>query len=402
MSVALAGLVGALVVVVGAASGAPYGRAGRADLKVRSLTNPPASVERRGLLKSALRVANLGTRTARRSTVRGYLSRDSRRSSGDIPLRPARSVPQLKPGKATRRTVIARVPRNTSTGRWFLIACADAGRIVREANERNNCRTAARRTTVTAESSPPPPPPATPSPGAPPPIAGQGYTLRFDDQFNTLNRAVWDDHVWYDEPPPANAQYVQNGVLHLVARRSQGYEPTEVTTRSSGIRFKRGYFEARMKWTQGDGAWPAFWLLSYPHATNERWPQPACPNPDCLSSELDMFEGQGSEPNVFYGTIHRNSCGCYGVSNQQNDNNYQPVPVSLTQGFHTYAAKWTETTVSWYLDDQLLHSAPVYNSFNQVMFLLLQMWIGGWTEDVNPSTPDELHTEVDWVRVWQR
>jgi beta-glucanase (GH16 family) len=175
-----------------------------------------------------------------------------------------------------------------------------------------------------------------------------------------------------------------------------------VTTQTSGIKFRRGYFEARMKWTKGAGAWPAFWLISYAHATNPNWPQPACPNPNCLSAELDVFEGQGTEPNVFYGTIHKNSCECYGVSNQQNGNNYHEVGVDLTQGFHTYAAKWTDTTVSWYLDDQFLHSAPVYESFNQGMFLLLQMWIGGWTQDVDPTTPDELHTEVDWVRVWQK
>ena len=74
----------------------------------------------------------------------------------------------------------------------------------------------------------------------------------------------------------------------------------------------------------------------------------------------------------------------------------------LTAGFHTYAALWTATTVSWYLDGQFTHSAPVYDSFNQQLHLILYMWIGGWTGDPNSSTPAELHTEVDWVRVWQR
>jgi hypothetical protein len=36
------------------------------------------------------------------------------------------------------------------------------------------------------------------------------------------------------------------------------------------------------------------------------------------------------------------------------------------------------------------------------MFLLLSMWIDGWTEDVNSSMPDELRTALDWVRVWQK
>jgi hypothetical protein len=53
------------------------------------------------------------------------------------------------------------------------------------------------------------------------------------------------------------------------------------------------------------------------------------------AGELDAFGGQGSEPQVFYGTIHRNSCGCYGVGDQQNGNNWQPGSVDLTAGFHT-------------------------------------------------------------------
>jgi hypothetical protein len=422
MSVALAGLVGALMVLVGAASGALSARAGRADLTVRSLSSPPVSVDRGRSFTAALTVANRGTLTARRSTIRGYLSQDSRKSRRDVPLTRARSVPPLKPGKATRRIVSVRIPRTTPAGLWFLIACADAARIVRETNERNNCRASARRTAVTAGDSPPsppppqpppppppppsPPPPPPPPPTEPPPIAGQGYRQVFGDEFISLDRNVWADRQWYEEQPPANSQYVQDGVLHLVSRRSQGFPNTSVSTEphgTSGHRsFQHGYFEARMRWTKGAGSWPAFWLLSTAHATNPNWPQPACPNPNCLAAELDVMEGQGATPNDFYGTIHRNSCDCYGVPTQQNSNNWHPMGFDLTAGFHTYAALWTATTVSWYLDGLFTHSAPVYDSFNQQLHLILYMWIGGWTGDTNSSTPAELHTEFDWVRVWQR
>jgi hypothetical protein len=242
-----------------------------------------------------------------------------------------------------------------------------------------------------------------PSPSSDPaPIAGQGYTLRFSEQFDGFSAATWGEGIWYDPGSPANSIYVQSGILHLVSRRSQGYPNVTVTTEggSNPRTFKQGYFEARMRWTKGQGAWPAFWLMSYAHATNPLWPNPACPNPGCLSAELDVFEGQGTEPNIFYGTVHRNSCGCYGVPNQQNANNYHDADIDLTAGFHTYGMKWTATTISWYLDDALLMSAPVYDSTNQQMFLLLQMWTGGWTSETGSSTPAELHTEVDWVRVW--
>jgi hypothetical protein len=252
--------------------------------------------------------------------------------------------------------------------------------------------------------SPPPGGSPSPSPGEPGPIAGQGYTVRFEDQFDSLGSMNWGQGIWYDPGAPANSIFVQNGLLNLVSRRSQGYPEITVSTEggTNPKKWKYGYFEARMKWTKGSGAWPAFWLLSYAHATNPNYPNPACAPPSCLSAELDVFEGQGSEPNVFYGTIHRNSCGCYGLGNQQNSNNYHNVGFDLTTDWHTYAALWTSNQVVWYLDGKEVGRATPYDSFNQEMFMLLQMWIGGWTTGTNASTPDELKTEVDWVKVWQK
>ncbi len=54
-----------------------------------------------------------------------------------------------------------------------------------------------------------------------------------------------------------------------------------------------------MRWTKGVGAWPAFWLSGYAHSQGHDCPP--------LNAELDIFEGQGNEPNVFYGTLHKNT-----------------------------------------------------------------------------------------------
>src|SRR5205823_3388337 len=187
------------------------------------------------------------------------------------------------------------------------------------------------------------------------------------------------------------------------------YPLNTITTQTSGIRFQHGYFEARMKWTGGDGAWPGFWLESYRHATNPAWPavNPYCtrhrlPQAQCLSAEIDAFEGQGSQPSSFYGTVHLNSCNCYGVSDQQNGNNLRAAGVDLTAGFHTYGMLWTSSRITWYLDGRSLMSASVYPSTNQPMFLLLQMWTGGWTRDVADTTPARIETQVDYVQVWQK
>ena len=234
------------------------------------------------------------------------------------------------------------------------------------------------------------PPP--PSDGEPIPIAGQGYSKVWGDEFNSVT-PDWGG-IWWNPTAPANSIFVQNGILNLVSRRSQGYADITLSTESSTSsgRWKQGYFEARMKWTKGAGAWPGFWLMGYAHSQGIDCPP--------LISELDVFEGQGTEPTTFYGTLHRNTNSGCGVQDQTNDGWHQ-VP-DMTTAFHTYSARWTLTEIKWYLDDVLVGTAPVYDSTDQEMFILLQMWIGGWTSDPNSSTPDELKTEVDWVRVWQK
>jgi beta-glucanase (GH16 family) len=240
---------------------------------------------------------------------------------------------------------------------------------------------------------------------APSPIARKGYHLVFKDDFRHFRKRVWTRRIWYDDPPQRNwkgFQTVRHGVLHLRTGRSfaaschtcSGSWPINTITTLKSRSFRQGYFEARMTWTRGDGAWPGFWLYSTKHARDED---------QCATraGEIDVFEGQGSEPRVYYGTVHSNTNGC-SPSDDQNGNNFHPVRKNLTKGFHRYGALWTKNRITWYLDGKRLMSAPTYSTNDQRMFLLLQMWVGGWTEDPNGSTPNVIQTKVDWVRVWRR
>lgn len=230
---------------------------------------------------------------------------------------------------------------------------------------------------------------------APPPIAGRGYRVVFLDRFRRLWRSVWDNREWWNTPPPRRSQYVRNGVLHLVSRRSQGYPShIAVTTFSSQRIFKHGYFEARMKWTKGNGSTPAFWLMSNAWARTGNCATPA--------AEIDVFEGHGNHPRVFTGAIHRNSAEWVcPPPNRINANNWQPRRVDLTARFHTYAMRWTPARVTWFLDQRRVMSWPVFRTTNTRMFLLLSMYTGGESSP-DSSSPNELHTMVDWVRVWQK
>ena len=284
--------------------------------------------------------------------------------------------------------------------------------------------------TVTVDNSSPPPPDPEPTPcgpsAAPAPIAGQGYTLRFSDCFGTLSRSVWCSNQWWEPPPPPGTQYVEDGVLHLVRRRSDEYPNVTLSSEPCGQAnpqsFQYGYMEARMRYDTVRGNGPAFWLFSTRHAENgdgvppDNWPNPsaACggagepPVAECLSSELDVFEGFGNiqyggtrTDDFFSGTLHRNSCQCYGQGNQSRFVQHG-TGLDLSQ-WHVYAARWTDSTVSYYIDGQLQGSVSTFDSTRQPMHLLLYNWNTPWeTENMpNAGTPDRLDVSVDWVKVWQ-
>ena len=243
---------------------------------------------------------------------------------------------------------------------------------------------------ITKQLDPAPPPPRRTVPA---PIAGRGYHPAFADNFTTFNRARWSNRAFWDGAPPANAVYVQNGVLHLVSRRAQGYE--NITVSSHGKRnFRHGYFEARMRWTKGPGAWPAFWLSSTYHYATHRCPY--------LNSELDVFEGQGSEPSTHYAALHRNTNGVCGVPDQTRPPVGWHQVGDMTTRFHVYSALWTKTEVIWYFDGREVVRTPAFDGTDQDKFIMFDMWIGGWSGGTTSATPAELDTEVDWVRVWQR
>jgi F5/8 type C domain/Glycosyl hydrolases family 16/Thrombospondin type 3 repeat len=238
--------------------------------------------------------------------------------------------------------------------------------------------------------------PVPPPSGEPAPISGQGYTKVFEDNFNTFDRSIWSQDIWWQNDDPADAKYVQNGVLHLVTRRSQGYPYIFTTT--DGTRFwQQGYIEGRMRWTGAQGSYPSFWMMSQGWRDN-----PSCDTP---AAEIDIMEGQGSQPNVFYGAIHRHSgshvldCGLVA----HNTNNYNPQSFPLADNWRTYAVKWTAAEVCWYLDNVRTHCWPTYDTTdNAPMMLILGQGVGGWMGGPNSSSPQEMRNEVDWVRVWQR
>lgn len=160
-------------------------KAPRADVAVAALKGVPAQLVPGGKLRLQATVRNVGRRRAGKSAVGVFLSSNRRFDRGDVRLGRA-GVRALAPRKRRRATITASLPAPISSGRWHVIACADAGARVKEASERNNCRASAALTVVatapsaaltappapSAAAQPTPAPTAAPDPAPTPPRPG--------------------------------------------------------------------------------------------------------------------------------------------------------------------------------------------------------------------------------------
>jgi hypothetical protein len=126
---------------------------GRADLVVRSATAASSAVSPGAAVAVRLVTRNAGRAKAKRSRTRLYLSRDRRKGAGDLRVSAAQGVGALRPRRSKRTTVSVRIPA-VALGSYYLVACADDLRRVRERREKNNCRASAVMLTVTAAGPP--------------------------------------------------------------------------------------------------------------------------------------------------------------------------------------------------------------------------------------------------------
>jgi hypothetical protein len=157
------------------------------------------------------------------------------------------------------------------------------------------------------------------------------------------------------------------------------YSSGMITTRR---RFAQqyGYFEARMRWTTGQGIWPAFWLLP----ADGKWPP-----------EIDIMEALGQQPSVVYSTVHWRD-----VINHQNA---KMVPIAGTGAdFHTYGLLWLPERAEFYVDGVKTVTMPTTPDMARPMYPVINLAIGGyWPKDPDATTPMPARLDVKFIRVWK-
>lgn len=199
----------------------------------------------------------------------------------------------------------------------------------------------------------------------------------------------------------ANAFMDGGGHLVLSANYSGGnYSSARLKTQTL---FDQAYgrVEASIMIPQGNGIWPAFWMLGSNIAT-AGWP--AC-------GEIDMMEniGQYNPANVIGGHIHgpvQPGGGDYYGGNGVGSNYTLPSGV-FPGSYHLFAAEWSPTLITFYVDGaayQTLSAASLPAGgtwvFNHPFFILLNLAVGGVAGTPDPATfPRQML--VDYVRVYK-
>ena len=242
----------------------------------------------------------------------------------------------------------------------------------------------------------------------------------------------------------ADNSFVSNGSLKIVAKPAEEGAPLPYTSARLNTRykadFKYGRFEMRAKLPQGQGSWPAFWMLPTDYVYGG-WPK---------SGEIDIIEAVNlktvdAEGNVeanVYGTLHY---GQAWPANKESGKAYLlPDMANPADDFHKYAIEWQEGEIRWYVDDYLYATQKAsevrYNGkgeavglkhrgwfaeyfdiasgelkthwdaapFDQDFHLLLNLAVGGdWAGNVNnkgidaSAFADGQTYEIDYVHVYE-
>nr|ABJ15796.1 endo-beta-1,3-glucanase [Paenibacillus sp. CCRC 17245] len=201
---------------------------------------------------------------------------------------------------------------------------------------------------------------------------------------------------------------VQDGKLTITAKKQPlGGKPYTSGRLWTSPTFTKQYgrFEASIKLPEGEGLWPAFWMM----------PKDSKYGVWASSGELDIMEVRGRLPEESSGTIH------YGKpwpNNKSTGTDYHfPAGQSISSGFHTYAVEWEPGEIRWYVDGNLFQKVDEWSSegagqpdkyafpapFDQPFYIILNLAVGG-NFDGNRLPPDSklpAEMQVDYVRAYE-
>jgi beta-glucanase (GH16 family) len=238
------------------------------------------------------------------------------------------------------------------------------------------------------------------------------WSEEFDD--NQINQDNWNfqevkagrfNEEWQRYTAHSENAYVEDNCLIIEARHESDdhgmnqYTSARLNTANKQS-WKYGKFSARIKLPEGEGIWPAFWMLGAnidENGGDTPWPQ---------CGELDILELYGSKDD---GAIEVNA---HYTDSTDSHANMGAKSYILEQGkfsddFHIFDLEWTKDSLTWFVDGNEVASMPInkpyLSEFHKPFFILLNIAVGGTfagRPDDTTEFPQKMY--VDWIRVYQK
>lgn len=244
-----------------------------------------------------------------------------------------------------------------------------------------------------------------------------GYDLLWNDEFNgnALDETIWNyephEPGWTNEElqeytTSTDNVFVRDGSLIIKAIKTEkdgsDYYTSGKVTSQNKKDFTYGKVVARAKVPEGQGLWPAIWMMPKDEGFYGQWPK---------CGEIDIMEVLCSNTKTAYGTIH------YGEPHAEQQGIYNLESGSFSEDFHEFSVEWEPGEMRFYIDGNLYHTVndwftavkdeeekPYPAPFNQPFFVQMNLAVGGtWPGNPDETTDfDKAEFEIDYVRVYQK
>ncbi len=188
--------------------------------------------------------------------------------------------------------------------------------------------------------------------------------------------------------------FVESGKLTIRATEDSpgNYESGRILTENKKV-FKYGRIDIRAKLPEGQGIWPALWMLGN-NIGDVGWPK---------CGEIDIMEAVGQFPAVTYGTIHYDVDGYQFTSSSYSLNENK----KFSDQYHVFSILWDRNKIIWYVDYEPFKtisssSVGLTYPFNQEFFFIMNLAVGGlWPGPPDETTVFPQQMEIDYIRVFQ-
>lgn len=247
-----------------------------------------------------------------------------------------------------------------------------------------------------------------PSTGHTTPTSYTGMSLIWQDEFDgtSLNTEYWNYEIGTGSNGWGNneLQYYreENTSLlegHLVIEAKEesfggrNYTSSRLTTQDK-FDFQYGRVDIRAALPQGQGIWPALWMLGS-NFRSVGWP--SCGEIDIM----EMIGGGTSRDDTSYGTAHweQNGHASFGGNTTLSSGIYYDE-------FHVFSIEWDSQRISWFVDDKQFHvidvTSEALSELRNSSFFIFNVAVGGdWPGSPDNNTVFPQRMVVDYVRVFQ-